>query len=140
LNKPIISVSTLEAMTEAVRPFVSDNSLLCPMIDARRMEVYCRLTQHEQEIWATRPLVVTPDVFADFDEEFPIYLFGDGSAKTREVLNDPRCIWLPDVVPQAKYIGQLAWPKWKRGHFEDIAYFEPQYLKPFQAKPAKKLI
>lgn len=139
LNKPLISISSLSAMIEAMRPYVAADAYLCPMIDARRMEVYCKLVDDKREVWNVRPLVVEPDSFTKFHEK-PIYLFGDGSAKTKAVLTQENIHWIPDIHPSAKEIGKLAEEKFKSGDFEDVAYFEPFYLKEFQAKPSKKLL
>lgn len=139
LDKPIISVPTLDAMAEAVKPYIQHGAYLCPMIDARRMEVYCQLIHQGEVLWSTQPLVVMADAFAKFTEQ-PIYLFGDGASKTREVLSQENIKWIDNIHPNAKEVGQLALAKYEKQEFEDLAYFEPQYLKAFQAKPARKLI
>ena len=139
LNKPLISVSSLDAMARSVEQFPFTDVYLCPMIDARRMEVYCKLMDDKNQIWEARPLVVEPDSFESFNDK-PLYLFGDGSAKTKEVLSQENIVWIPNIHPNATEIGVLAEQKFNSGAFEDVAYFEPIYLKEFLAKPAKKLI
>ena len=139
LNKPLISISSLGAMVEAIKQFPVGDAYLCPMIDARRMEVYCQLVTVEKELWDVRPLVVEPDSFGAFTDR-PIYLFGDGASKTKEVLTQGNIQWVENIHPSAKDIGRLAEEKFQASDFEDVAYFEPFYLKEFQAKPAKKLL
>lgn len=139
LSKPLISVNTLEAMLYQVRNVVKTPAYFCPMIDARRMEAYCILVDEKKRIWETNPLIVEPDSFKDFSDK-PLYLFGDGAAKTREVLTQANIEWIEDIFPSAEQVGLLAEEKFQNSDFEDVAYFEPFYLKEFQAKPAKKLV
>lgn len=139
LGKPLIAVPTLDTMTHAMQAMYDENVLLCPMIDARRMEVYTQLVQGDRVVWETQALIIEPDTFADFQEN-TIVLFGDGAAKTQQVLAQPNLRWVVGVHPSADALGELAWRKYTQGVFEDVAYYEPIYLKEFQAKPAKKLL
>ena len=139
LNKPLISISTLEAVLHQVRNVIKAPSYFCPMIDARRMEAYCILADEKKPIWETNPLIVEPGSFKDFTDK-PLYLFGDGAAKAREVLSQSNIQWIDDIFPSANQVGILAEEKFKNSDFEDVAYFEPFYLKEFQAKPAKTLV
>ena len=83
--------------------------------------------------------MVTDDAFEEFTDA-PIYLFGDGASKTREVLTQENIHWIDDMHPSAIEIGYMAERKFQSQEFEDVAYFEPFYLKEFQTKPAKKLL
>jgi tRNA threonylcarbamoyladenosine biosynthesis protein TsaB len=139
LNKPLIAVPTLEAMLHGVRNNYPEDAWFCPMLDARRMEVYCLLANRNEIIRPTAPLIVEPDSFEMYLEK-PLYLFGDGAAKTKAVLTQPNLVWLEGIFPSAVPIGELAWEKYQREVFADVAYFEPVYLKEFEAKPAKKLV
>lgn len=139
LNKPLISVNTLEAMLLGVKSAIQIPAYFCPMIDARRMEAYCILADETKAIWETNPLIVEPDSFAKFTDK-PLYLFGDGAAKTKEVLTQENIKWIAGIHPSAEHVGILADQKSQNSNFEDVAYFEPFYLKEFQTKPAKKLI
>ncbi|MCP4460644.1 MAG: tRNA (adenosine(37)-N6)-threonylcarbamoyltransferase complex dimerization subunit type 1 TsaB [Cytophagales bacterium] len=139
LNKPLISVNTLEAMLQGMKSTIDAPAYFCPMIDARRMEAYCILADANRTYWETNPLIVEPDSFTKFTDK-PIYLFGDGAAKTREVLTQKNIKWIADVYPSAEHVGILAEEKFQNSEFEDVAYFEPFYLKEFQAKPAKTLV
>ena len=139
LNKPLISVNTLEAMILGIKDIIQTPAYFCPMIDARRMEAYCILADETKTIWETNPLIVEPDSFVKFTDK-PLYLFGDGAAKTKEVLTQENIKWIADIHPTAENVGILAEAKFQNSDFEDVAYFEPFYLKEFQAKPAKKLV
>ncbi len=139
MNKPLIGVSTLHAMALQVESHHPEDAFFCPMIDARRMEVYCLLADHSQQAWDISPMIVEAHSFEEYTSK-QVYLFGDGAAKTKEVLNQKNLVWLPDIHPSAKEIGVLAYEKFQKGEFEDVAYFEPFYLKEFQTKPAKKLV
>ncbi len=138
LDKKLIGISTLKAMTlKGQKLYVS--GYFCPMIDARRMEVYCHLHRDDLEIWPDTALIVTEDALADFTDS-AIYLYGDGAAKTKEVLNQENLQWVENLNPSAEEVGELAELKYQAEQFEDVAYFEPFYLKEFQTKPAKKLL
>ncbi len=139
LGIPLIGIPTLQALALQVQRTIAEPAYFCPMIDARRMEVYCQLYEGITLVWDNQPLVVTADAFADFTDK-PIYLFGDGAMKTKEVLHQENIQWLADIHCSAVQVGELAEIKFQQGDFEDVAYFEPIYLKEFQAKPAKKLI
>ena len=139
LNKPLISVNTLTAMLCQVRNVIKTPAYFCPMIDARCMEAYCILSDEKGRIWETNSLIVEQDSFKNFGDK-PLYLFGDGAAKTKEVLTQSNIEWIEDILPSAEQVGLLAEEKFKNSEFEDVAYFEPFYLKEFQAKPAKKLV
>lgn len=137
-GKKLIGVPTLAAMHRQLRKTIKEG-YFCPMIDARRMEVYCQLFDRDKEIWETTPLIVKEGSFADFDSQ-PLYLFGDGAKKTREVLKQDNLVWVPDIHPSAVEIGGLAEERYQNNLFEEVAYYEPFYLKEFQTKPAKKLL
>ena len=141
LDKPLLAVNTLLAMTEQVRAFVNKPALLCPMIDARRMEVYCALYDADgTEVMPTTAKIIDSESFADELANTKIVFFGDGAAKCRESLaNVPNAIFLETpVLPSARTVGQLAITASRNGQFEDVATFEPFYLKDFMvAKPKK---
>lgn len=139
LNKPLISVNTLEAMLYGVQNILQAPAYFCPMIDARRMEAYCVLADESQQIWKTKPLIIELDSFAEFTDK-PLYLFGDGAAKTQQILTQENIKWLPEIYPSSKYVGVLADRKFQNSDFENVTYFEPFYLKEFQTKSAKKLV
>ncbi|RNI23347.1 tRNA (adenosine(37)-N6)-threonylcarbamoyltransferase complex dimerization subunit type 1 TsaB [Rufibacter latericius] len=143
LDKPLIAVSTLEAMARqiiSVTP-ASERYLFCPMIDARRSEVYTCLLSHALEAqMPVEPMILEADSFAPVLENQPIIFFGSGAAKAKELLAPhPNAFYLENVKPTAKAIGELAFSKLQAGQFEDVAYYEPFYLKEvYITKPTGK--
>lgn len=141
LGIPLISVNTLMAMAQhtALSQYKKENTLLCPMIDARRMEVFCALIDTKNQ-WAkeTEAVIVDESSFGQELEKHPIVFFGDGAAKCQSSINHPNAIFINEIRPSAKYVGALAWGKFSQNQFEDVAYFEPFYLKEFVATTPKK--
>lgn len=139
LDLPLIAINTLEAMVHGVQPYNMTGALLCPMIDARRMEVYCLLADAQGHLLLpTHPRVVDADSFQEWLANHPILFFGDGAAKCKPLLATHSQAWFIDQrYPTAHHVGALAYLKFQQGAFEDLAYFEPTYLKPFQGRPMK---
>ncbi|RVU02622.1 tRNA (adenosine(37)-N6)-threonylcarbamoyltransferase complex dimerization subunit type 1 TsaB [Mucilaginibacter limnophilus] len=139
LDKPLIAVETLEAMAAgAVDKYaaeIDDDTLLCPMIDARRMEVYTALFDPKgNRITATSAEIIDNNSFAQQLIQHKIIFFGDGAEKCQSVLgNNINADVKTDFVNSASYITIAAYQKFKAGEFEDVAYFEPFYLKDFIA-------
>lgn len=130
LNIPLISISTLEAMAHSMRRKY-ESKLLCPMIDARRMEVYCALfgtinTDVEAKI-------IDEISFLDILAKQEIVFFGDGAEKCKSVLTHPNAIFESNVYPSASDTIGLAHKNFSNNNFVDVAYFEPYYLKDFVA-------
>jgi tRNA threonylcarbamoyladenosine biosynthesis protein TsaB len=142
LDIPLIAINTLEAMAHEAAAFVPEGALLCPMIDARRMEVYCLLANRQGQV--KEPMqakVIDATSFRRVLEQQPVYFFGDGAAKCQPLLGDhPHARFLPGIVPSAVPVGALAWQKFEAAQFEDLAYFEPVYLKEFQGSKPKTLV
>ena len=141
---PLLSVHTLKLMCVPVllRELVSEeNALLCPMLDARRMEVYAALYDRSlKEVRATQADVVDGETYLPYLESRPVYFFGNGSDKCRDVLSHPNARFISDIHPLAKWMMPLAERNMMNEEFEDVAYFVPFYLKDFVAKQPKKLI
>lgn len=139
LDKPLIAVETLEAMADGVinNPgfFADDKTLLCPMIDARRMEVYTALFDTAgSRVRETAADIIDENSFADYLKDHKILFFGDGAEKCKGVLSaSPNALFLDDFVNSATYLTQKAAQKFADGAFEDVAYYEPYYLKDFIA-------
>jgi tRNA threonylcarbamoyladenosine biosynthesis protein TsaB len=137
LKKPFIAIPSLEIMTEAVRGKFLGDHLLCPMMDARRMEVYTQMEdQNGKKIWDLQPRILDENTFNDFKK--PLYLFGDGMPKFREIANQDNLIYIDDIFPEAQNMGRLAQEKFDNEDFEDVAYFEPNYLKEWRTTTPKK--
>ena len=143
-NLRLIAIPTLELMCVPVllgHEELPDDALLCPMIDARRMEVYTALYDRAlKPTMETSAMIIDPDAFAEELNQHPIYFFGNGSDKCREVITHPNAHFVSGIKPLAKWMGPLAEKKHVRGEFEDVAYFEPFYLKEFIAKKSKDLL
>lgn len=140
---PLIGLPTLEVMCVPVLLFrdLPEDALLCPMIDARRMEVYAAV--YDRALRPLRPTsadIVDEHSYAEFLADRPVYFFGNGSAKCRETLQHPHAHFLENIHPLAKWMFPLAERAHARQEFKDVAYFEPFYLKEFVASKPKKLI
>jgi tRNA threonylcarbamoyladenosine biosynthesis protein TsaB len=119
----------------------SFDGILCPMIDARRMEVYCLLMDSETNIiQSATAKVIDEESFADLLTNHKIAFFGNGSSKCKNVIRHENAIYIDGVYPRASSLGTLAFNRWQEGHVEDIEHFEPFYLKGFVAKKPKTLI
>ncbi len=145
LKIPLIGVNTLELMATRVMFSTDDvdpDSILVPMIDARRMEVFTAAYDFGlNELLAPQALILGPDSYADLlATGRPVLLFGDGSAKAAEVIQAPNAVFVPDVTPLAVDMVALAERDFSRRKFIDVAYSTPLYLKEFQAtKPRCKI-
>ncbi len=133
LEKPLIAIGTLESMAYEVNRFNSTKALLCPMIDARRMEVYCALYDSAltcvEEVHAK---IIEREAFEELLAKQKLLFFGDGSGKCKEFLGTyANAVFIENVFPSAVNIGALALQAFEAKRFEDVAYFEPFYLKDF---------
>jgi tRNA threonylcarbamoyladenosine biosynthesis protein TsaB len=140
LNIPLISIDTLQLMARAA--MLKDNTYdhYVPMIDARRMEIYCAVydkdLERKNEIQA---VILTEETAKDFSHYKKPCFFGEGMAKCRELLSDiPASGFIDGVLPLARNMGELSFDKFKKSLFEDVAYFEPFYLKEFMAGLKKR--
>lgn len=141
LDKPIIGVSTLEAMAVQAGSGNPGSSLLCPMIDARRMEVYTAVfDSRRQRLVEDHPLILEENSFEQTLSEQEMLFFGNGAHKFQELMSHPNAYFLKDLHPAAWAVGLVACEKYDRKEFDDVAYFEPEYLKAFQATIAKPLL
>lgn len=142
-NVPLLAVPTLEVMCVPVllNHEIEVDALLCPMIDARRMEVYSAIYNRAlKEQRETRADVVDADTYREYLDRRPVYFFGNGAAKCMETINHPNARLIEGIEPLAKYMFPLAERKWVQEEYEDLAYYVPFYLKDFVAKMPKKLI
>ena len=136
----LIAVPTLELLCVPVllRELVEEGALLCPMIDARRMEVYSGLYDRAlRPVREVRADVVDADTYKEYLDRQPVYFFGNGAAKCMEAINHPNARLIEGIEPLGKYMYPLAERKFLRGETEDVAYFVPFYLKDFVAKVAR---
>ena len=115
--------------------------LLCPMIDARRMEVYSAL--YDRGLKTVREVkadVVTAETYKAWLDERPIYFFGNGAKKCMDIIDHPNAHLIEGIEPLAKWMQPLAEKRFLNEQFEDVAYFVPFYLKDFVAIKAKPLL
>lgn len=140
LDKPLISVDTLAAMASCAATQIADReTFLCPMIDARRMEVYTALFDHAGNmIEPVVALIVDEESFGARLQDNCILFFGDGADKCHGVLgHNPNAQFLSPFNNSATFLTQIALTKFNNKQFEDVAYFEPYYLKDFIAGKKK---
>jgi len=134
LNKPLIAVDTLKAMALKARIlFPKENAYYCPMLDARRMEVYCALYDSSNKcILPTSAKIIDKHSFEEELDTHIIYFFGDAAAKCKDVFkNNANAVIVEDYIMTADALIPLALTHFKENKFEDLAYFEPFYLKDF---------
>jgi tRNA threonylcarbamoyladenosine biosynthesis protein TsaB len=142
LDIPLIAIDTLKAMTYGMVSARQDDGsyLYCPMIDARRMEVYSAVfDQNLTELLAVNAVIIDQTSFANLLTENKIVFFGDGAPKCEETLSkSENALFVPDFFNSAKDLSFLADRKFKADDFVDVAYFEPFYLKDFLATQPRK--
>jgi tRNA threonylcarbamoyladenosine biosynthesis protein TsaB len=128
---PLIAVSTLDALAQAMKDKYPE-AQLCPMLDARRMEVYCALYSKSQ-VSPVVAKIIDQDSFTEELAQGPLLFFGDGADKCQDVLTHTNAHFELGVYPSATNLIPLAQDKFQNKDFEDIAYFEPFYFKNFVA-------
>jgi tRNA threonylcarbamoyladenosine biosynthesis protein TsaB len=143
-NVKLIGIPTLKVLCVPVllRQELPEDALLCPMIDARRMEVYAAIYDRAlRTVRDTNADIVETDTYKAFLDEHPVFFFGNGANKCKEVLsNHPNAHFMDDIHPVAKWMFPLAEKAIAEQDFKDVAYFEPFYLKEFIATvPKNKL-
>ncbi|MBC7556356.1 MAG: tRNA (adenosine(37)-N6)-threonylcarbamoyltransferase complex dimerization subunit type 1 TsaB [Chryseobacterium sp.] len=136
LNIPLMAVASMDSMVE---PFLKqDFDFIIPLIDARRMEVYTAVYNNKGEIISgTEALILNENSFEKHIDKKTVFI-GDGAKKAREILNFPEAEFNAGIYPSAQYLISKAVNKFNKKDFEDIAYFEPYYLKDFHGIKAKK--
>jgi tRNA threonylcarbamoyladenosine biosynthesis protein TsaB len=145
LHIPLIAVGSLDALAEvAAEDYEAgiidveswENAILMPMVDARRMEVYTQMFSSDvKPLSEVSAEVITAESFAQQRAEHQVIIFGNGAAKCRELMADATFI---NITPSARGLARLAQERFDAGQTEDIAYFEPFYLKDFVVIPSKK--
>lgn len=140
---PLIALPTLKVMSVPVLLMdeLPEDALLCPMIDARRMEVYAAI--YDRALTSVKEVsadIVTADSYAEYLEQHPVYFFGNGAAKCKEVITHPNARFVDGIQPLARWMFPLADRQYLDGTFQDVAYFEPFYLKEFVATVAKNKV
>lgn len=140
---PLIGLPTTEVLSVPVLLYrqLPDDALLCPMIDARRMEVYAAV--YDRALNVKRPIsadIVDENSYIDFLDGHPVYFYGNGAGKCKDKITHPNAVFLENIHPLAKMMSPLAEKAMMVKDFKDTAYFEPFYLKEFIATVPKKQI
>ncbi|WP_040279173.1 tRNA (adenosine(37)-N6)-threonylcarbamoyltransferase complex dimerization subunit type 1 TsaB [Psychroserpens damuponensis] len=137
LNKPLISISTLHALAHQVK---TQDGVIVPMLDARRMEVYSAIYDHSFNL--LRNIEAQILEATSFEQELnngKVFFVGNGTEKTKAIITHENAVFIDHKLPSANEMSALAYSKYKIGDTEDVAYFEPFYLKDFIAlKPKPK--
>ena len=139
----LIAIPTLKLLCTPILLYkeLPDDALLCPMIDARRMEVYAAVFDRGlNTVRPTQADIVTIDTYREFLDSHPVYFFGNGAEKCREILSHPNAKFIEGIYPAARHMFPLAEQAAACGKYEDVAYFEPAYLKEFVAGKPKKSV
>ena len=139
----LIAVPTLELLCVPIllREIPEEDALLCPMLDARRMEVYAGIYDRAlRPVREIRADIVTAETYKDYLDAHPIYFFGNGAGKCMDTISHPNAHLIEGIEPLAKWMQPLAERRFLNEQFEDVAYYVPFYLKDFVAKKAKSLL
>lgn len=145
---PLIAVSSLESMSNYVSTnyltpelSIDDTTLFCPMIDARRMEVYTSIYNIKgEQVRKIKADIIDNHSFIEFLDNSKVLFFGNGASKCQHTLKHHNAIFLPGIYTSANYIAPLAEIAFQSGKFVDVAYYEPFYLKDFVATVPTKNI
>ena len=114
------------------------NVLLCPMLDARRMEVYCLLADSDlNSVEATQAKIINQESFKEWLDKHIIFFFGNGADKCKDLLNHANARFIDKINPTAAKLGEMAFKKFEKNEFENLSSFEPHYLKEFLVKKPK---
>jgi tRNA threonylcarbamoyladenosine biosynthesis protein TsaB len=140
LEKPLIAINSLEAMALQLNGLYDNTHLLCPMIDARRLEVYCLIADNLQNtIENTQAKIIDEQSFLEHLEHKKMIFFGDGAKKCSKIITHKNAFF-PNISihPSAETIGKMATTKYTNQAFENLVTFEPFYLKEFIGTQPKK--
>lgn len=137
-EKPLISLETLTSLAHSIEV---ENGVVVPMLDARRMEVYAAVYNKDyNQIREIKAEIIDENSFLDYLNEGKVYFLGDGAEKCKEVITHENAVFIDGKFPSAKEMAQLSYDKYKKNDIEDVAYFEPFYLKDFVVTPQKKKV
>ncbi len=140
LNIHLIAINTLQLMAYQGKDWLknleekeqSDKILFCPMLDARRMEVYCMLLDYNlNQIEPTQAKIIGEHSFENHLEQKIIYFIGEGGEKCKDIIRHTNARFITEINPLATRLGELGYAKWNQSAFEDVVSFEPFYLKDF---------
>jgi tRNA threonylcarbamoyladenosine biosynthesis protein TsaB len=137
LDVPLVSVSTLKSMASQLNS-VDEDALVIPVLDARRMEVYSAVfDNHLNQVRETKAEIIDEQSFEEYIGSTSVHFLGSGAEKIKGIFNSDNLKFHLDVVPSAKEMALISFDKFKNKDFEDVAYFEPYYLKDFVLQTKK---
>ncbi|GFD78349.1 tRNA (adenosine(37)-N6)-threonylcarbamoyltransferase complex dimerization subunit type 1 TsaB [Tenacibaculum sp. KUL118] len=135
-DKPLISIETLQSLAHKVSV---KEGVVVPMLDARRMEVYAAVYNSKYEqVRDIKAEIINESSFEEYLSKGKVYFIGDGAEKCKGVIVNENAVFIDGEFPSAKEMVQLSLDKYKKNDIEDVAYFEPFYLKDFVVTPEKK--
>jgi len=138
-NLPVIALDSLDILNAAFQKFQRRDEYAMPMMDARRMEVYCQIRDGKGAyILKSMALIVEPESLKRYNNK-PIMIFGNGAEKTLPIIGGENVTYIPNIVPEAIHMGVIAFQKFQKKEFVDVAYFEPSYLKEYRTIPPKQM-
>jgi len=136
LDKPLISIDTLTSLSFSI---TIEEGIIVPMLDARRLEVYASVfNEKHQKIREIKAEIIDENSFCEYLERNKVYFLGDGSQKCKEIITHKNAIFIDAKFPSAQEMAKLSYEKYKISDIENVAYFEPFYLKDFIVIPEKK--
>ena len=137
LDLPLISIPTLASLARSIN--VKEGGLIIPLWDARRMEVYSAVFDHNyDQIRKTEAEIIDHNSFEEYLNNGKVYFLGDGAHKIKEIINHKSVVFLDGYFPSAREMAKLSYDKYKKNDTVDVAYFEPFYLKDFLITKSKK--
>ncbi len=137
LNIPLIAIPTLEVLAQQIN---EKHAVIVPMLDARRMEVYSAVFDaNYNQIRETQAEILDESSFKAYLDAGNVFFIGSGVEKTKHLINHSNAVFIEDKLPSANDMSKLAFEKYKKSDIEDVAYFEPYYLKDFIAIKSKKI-
>jgi tRNA threonylcarbamoyladenosine biosynthesis protein TsaB len=135
-DKPLLAIDTLTSLSHVISV---DGGIIIPMLDARRMEVYSAVfNENHQLIREIKAEIINENSFAEYLNESKVYFLGDGAHKCKEIISHENAVFIDDKFPSAKEMAILSYTKYQKSDIENVAYFEPFYLKDFIVIPEKK--
>ena len=137
LNIPLISINTLQSLSQSVS---ITNGYIIPLLDARRMEVYSAVFKDNNSVRNVEAEIIDATSFNDYLDKNTVYFLGDGAEKCKNLITHKNAIFIDGKFPSANEMSLLSFEKYKKNDIEDVAYFEPFYLKDFVVTTAKKIL
>ena len=137
-NIPLLSINSLEILANSIH---TNEGYIVPMIDARRMEVYSAIYSFQKNLEReTLAEIIDSNSYSDYLDKGKVYFLGDGSEKCKDVIQHPNAVFIESKFPSANEMAKLSEVKYKKNDIEDVAYFEPFYLKDFIVTSEKKKV